>query len=222
MLPAPGDAAVTLPDRPLEPSFASADFSRFLSACFYEPTPMFAEERLFESMGQAARLVAPELAQPVLRLGEAYAAEDPQGLRVDYGRLFLGPVDPRARPYGSFWLTGDATAMHDATLALLDLYRAGGFEMADDFRDLPDHVAVELEFLYVLTFRLVQAGWAGDRAGAAALTALRDRFLDEQLGAWIEPFTEAMRNGAETAFYRELADLTRRWVRVGPSAAATP
>lgn len=199
---------------------AGADLSRFLSACYYEPTPMFAEERMFESMREAAGQLDPELLERVRRLGDAFAAEDQQALLVDYSRLFLGPINPRAKPYESFWLTGESTLMQDSTMAVLGLYREGGFEIDEGFRDLPDHVAVELEFLYVLSFRQNQAWHDGNQAGALAMEALRQTFLAQHLGVWIKPFTDAMREGAETAFYRELADLTQHWIRLIRKAAA--
>lgn len=208
-------------DLDLGKALAGADMSRFLSACFYEPTPMFAEERLFESMREAARQLDTELVERVHRLGDAFAAEDLQTLLVDYSRLFLGPVDPLARPYGSFWLTGEQTLMRDATLATLALYKEGGFEIDGDFRDLPDHVAVELEFLYVLDFRQNQARRDEDEAGAATLAALRARFLAGHLAAWIGPFADAMRQGAQTLFYRELAELTALWIRRNQSPSAS-
>ena len=84
-----------------------------------------------------------------------------QTLLVDYTRLFLGPPQPLARPHGSFWLTGETTLMQDATMAVLDLYQEGGFELDDEFREVPDHVAVELEFLYLLIFKRNEAQRAG-------------------------------------------------------------
>lgn len=196
-----------------ERALAREDLCRFLSACFYEPTPMFAEERLFESMLRASRQIDPELAERVRALGEAYAAEDSQALLVDHTRLFLGPIQPRAQPYGSVWLGGEPTLMQDSTMAVIELYREGGFEIDDEFRDLPDHVSVELEFLYVLNFRENQAVRAGDAAAVEAVAALRRRFLAEHLGAWIGRFADALRQGAETAFYRELAGVVQLWVR---------
>jgi TorA maturation chaperone TorD len=103
--------------------------------------------------------------------------------------------------------------MQDSTMAVTELYREGGFDVSDEFRDLPDHVAAELEFLYLLLFRSAQAAAVGDMEARTAATALRNRFLREHLGAWIEPFARAMRKGAETDFYRALADLTEAFVR---------
>jgi putative dimethyl sulfoxide reductase chaperone len=194
----------------LDPDQAAAreDLCRFLSACYYEPAAEFAEERLFDSILAAAQRLDPALSEPARRLGEAFAAQDLQTLLVDYTRLFLGPVNPRAKPYGSSWLSSESTLMQDSTLAVLDLYREGGFDIDEAFRDLPDHVAVELEFLYVLNFRQNQARLLGDGAAQAEAESLQQRLLETHLGRWIVPFTAAVKSGAETAFYRELADLT--------------
>jgi len=184
---------------------ARADFCRFLAACYYEPAPEFAQEKLFDSMAAAGELIGVEFASGARRLGMAFAAEGIEDLLVDYTRLFLGPVDARANPYGSVWLGPDGLAMQDSTMAVVGLYEEGGFELSEDFRDLPDHVAAELEFLYLLLFR-------EGRAGAEGALALRTRLLEEHLGRWIGPFTDAVKAGAKCAFYRELGDLTNRFV----------
>ncbi len=98
-------------------------------------------------------------------------------------------------------------------MAVIRLYEEGGFDVDDEFRDLPDHVAAELEFLYQLLFREAQAQQQADANGVGTARALRNRFLDEHLGPWVEPFTTAMRANARTDFYRCLADLTREFVR---------
>ena len=41
---------------------------------------------------------------------------------------------------------------------------------------------------------------------------LKRRFLGGHLGRWAAPFCEAVRGGAQCAFYRELADLTDRFI----------
>lgn len=203
----------------LDRGIARANLCRFLAACYYQPGPEFAEEKLFASMLAAATRVGPEFARSAQRLGDAFAGEDPESLLVDYTRLFLGPVAPLAKPYGSSWQDGQQTLMRESTMAVQELYVQGGFEIDEDFHDLPDHIAVELEFLYLLIFRETQATANGDLDAMTATTALRRRFLAEHVGAWIGPFTTAMHDGAETGFYRELAGLTARFVAVEAEAA---
>lgn len=199
---------------------AREDLCRFLAACYYQPDPMFAEERMFDSMRAAAEHVDPALAERVRRLAAAFASQDLEALLVDYTRLFVGPVDPRAQPYGSFWLGDDTKPAQDSTAALLALYREGGFDVDDALCDLPDHVAVELEFLYLLLFARNQALQANDADALRAVDRLQRRFIREHLGAWIGPFAAAVQAGAETPFYRELAALTERVVR-GEAAVPT-
>ena len=201
-----------MPDLDPNAAAARADVARLLAACYYEPGPEFAEERLFDALRDAAAGIDLQLAASAERLGEAFAAAPLEDLLVDYTRLFLGPVDTRAKPYGSVWLDDDAPLMGDSTLAVLQHYEDGGFEVDEGFRDLPDHIAVELEFLYVLLFRLAEASARGDEATLQGADTMRRRFLAEHLGAWVGPFTTAVRGGAESAFYRELASLTDRFV----------
>jgi TorA maturation chaperone TorD len=193
---------------------ARADFCRFLAACHYEPEMAFVEEGLFDSMAAAAGRFDAQLAAGSRRLGEAFAAQSLEELLVDYTRLFLGPVDARARPYGSVWLSPDKLTMQDATMAVLALYEEGGFEIAEDFRELPDHVAAELEFLYLLLFRESRARRDGDAKALEDAAGLKGRLMREHLGRWATPFTAATAAAAQCAFYRELAALTDRFVRL--------
>ena len=200
---------------------AREDLCRFLAACYYEPTDEFAEERLFDSMLAAAERLDPELAAHTRRLGEAFAAAGLQELLVDYSRLFLGPVQALARPYASVWLTGENVVMQDTTMELLQLYEQGGFAIDENFQELPDHVAVELEFLYLLTHQLNQLRAGGDADALQAFQVLRTAFLDGHLGRWLGGFVLAVHEHAQTDFYRELAELTELFVRLeGQSQSA--
>ena len=191
---------------------ARADLCRFLSACYCEPTVAFSEEHLFESMQAAAAAIHPELAESARKLGYAFVAQDMQTLLVDYTALFIGPAQPRAMPYASFWLTDDQSMRHEATMAVLDFYEQGGFDVSDDIHELPDHVAVELEYLYALIFAQSQAQLGGDTDELAAADALHRRFVVEHLGVWIGKLATAVQAGTGTAFYRELAELTVKFV----------
>lgn len=196
-----------------EKGIARENLCRFLAACYYQPGPEFAEEKVFDSMCDAATRIHPELAVSARRLGEEFSAEGPDNLLVDYTRLFLGPFHIIAKPYGSVWLDGEETLMQDSTMAVQELYEEGGFEINEDFRELPDHIAAEMEFLYLLIYRENEARRNDDPEALTAMAGLRKRFLDEHLGSWVGPFTAAVKAGAQSGFYRELAELTDRFVK---------
>ena len=205
---------------------ALTDLARFIAACYYEPETDFLEAGLFDSMGEAASHVDAELESLARQLGPAFEQQPLQELLVDYTRLFLGPVQALAQPYASVWLSGTNQLMQAPTLDVMALYDQAGFEIDAEFQELPDHVAVELEFLYVLLWRENEARAAGDAAALAGTAAVKRAFLGEHLGPWLGRFVLAMHDGAQTAFYETLAQLTERFVRLAatdsPQPAALP
>ena len=201
---------------------AREDLCRFLAACYYQPGPEFAEEKVYDSMLRAATRIHPEIAAQARRLGEEFSAEGLESLLLDYTRLFLGPSHAIAKPYGSVWLEDRNTLMGDSTMAVLALYEEGDFEIDEEFRELPDHIAAELEFLYLLIYRENEGHRNGEPEAVKAATGLKKRFLDEQLGLWIGPFPTAVKGGAQSGFYRQLAELTDRFVKMEASGDKAP
>lgn len=190
---------------------ARENFCRLLAASFYQPEPTLAREGLFTGLAEAAAALAPERVADVRRMETAFAQEGCDALLVEYTRLFLGPVEAVARPYGSVWLTKEKTLMQEASVAVLELYREGGFDVADDFRELPDHVAAELEFLYLLIFRENRAA-RDDDPSLAGIRSLAKRFLEGHLGAWMPAFCEVIVRESTSDYYRALASLAADFV----------
>lgn len=185
---------------------ARADLCRLLAACYYEPGDEFIEERLFDSLVASVEHVDPRLARRAARLREAFEAQDRRSLLVDYARLYLGPPSPLAKPYACAWVAPERG--EDPTLVLLSMYAEAGLEVGDDFGELPDHVAAELEFLYLLIHRRAAAVQAADEGAMQAADRMRKRFVAGHLARWIPPFAQAVVAGAQTPFYAELARLT--------------
>ena len=209
----PEAAAAPMPAVP-DLALARQELCRFLAGCYYEPGPEFAEERLFDSIAAAAQRISPALGEHANRLAAAFASAELQDLLVDYTRLFLGAPQALAKPYASVWLSGEPGLMQDSAIELQKLYAQGGFQIDEGFRDLPDHVAVELEFLYLLNFQLNQARAADDNTAAQAFEVLRTAFLVGHLGRWLGGFILAVHDNAQSDFYRELAEFTELFVRL--------
>lgn len=192
---------------PLSINQARASVYRLLSACFYQPEQAFLEEDIFGQLNDALGLVSDDLALSGQKLGEAFRGENLDLLLLDYSRLFLGPFDIPAKPYGSVYLDGQKVVMGDSTLNVLANYRQGDCELAADFREVPDHVAVELEFLYLLTCRENDALAAGQQDRFVETAILRKEFLKNHLGRWVTPFCRRLHEHAGTGFYRQLAEI---------------
>jgi len=190
--------------------YAKADVYRLLSACYYEPEDAFLEEDVFGQLKQSLSVLSSERAADAQAMGACFRETSYEDLRIDYTRLFLGPFNIRSKPYGSVYLDGRNIVMGKSTMAVLALYREGGFHVAEAFAEMPDHVAVELEFLYLLNTRLGDGQL--EISERNRLAALERSLLDEHLGQWIIAFTEAVKKGSCTDFYGKLADLTQRFI----------
>lgn len=109
---------------------------------------------------------------------------------VVYSRLFLVPPVPVTLNTGIYLegaLGGSAAQMMQAC------YQAAGFAARKGFRDLPDHVAMQLEFVAALF----------DRAhGGDALAADQAR---EFLAGFVDHWAEPLRNACERAIARDPA-----------------
>ncbi|MDP1957317.1 molecular chaperone [Rhodoferax sp.] len=204
----------------LSASLAREDACRYLAACYYQPEAAFAEEKVFQSLLDAVALVDANLIPYARQLGAEFVRARTEDLLLDYTRLFLGPMQILAKPYGSVWLEESKTLMGDTTMAVIELYQEGGFEIDEEFRELPDHIAVELEFLYLLIFQENEARSSGNVERLNAVADLKARFLDQHLGRLVGPFTEAVKDSAESVFYRQLAELTALFVGRERAASA--
>lgn len=188
---------------------AKANVYRLLSVCYYEPDRSFLEEDVFVQLESALTTLGGQRTGEATTLGNFFRDAGQDALMLDYTRLFLGPFDILAKPYGSIYLEGGNTVMGETTMAAMALYGEGGFQVDEAFHEVPDHIAVELEFLYLLNFSISESR---EDSELEHLSSLKKRFLMAHLGQWIVPFAKAMRDGAQTEFYKYLADVTQRTV----------
>lgn len=190
-----------------------ADVFRLLAVFFYEPEKdLYIEEQVIENLAGAVTEHFPEVAPVAQALMTALHTSDQKDLLLDYARLFLGPFEPLAYPYGSIYLDGQKQVMGDSTLAAKEYYARHGVELDESLTVLPDHIAIELEFLYLLCFREEQALEAEDHPAHANTVDARRNFSDQHLGRWISAFASRVKQHADTDFYRLLAALCEHCV----------
>ncbi|SNQ61602.1 TorD/DmsD family molecular chaperone [Candidatus Methanoperedens nitratireducens] len=118
-------------------------------------------------------------------------------LAVEYTRLFTSaiPAVP-CPPYESVYR--EDVIMGDSTLCALECYNKAGLKVIEKFHDLPDHVAVELEFLYYL----MNYGY----------TEAHDSFMEEHFSKWVPEFCDEVEKNDRIGFYRHAAKVLREFV----------
>lgn len=188
------------------------DCYKLLAACFYEPDlELFLSEHLGENLaGLLTACQCPEAATSATVLQAAMTNSDPEELLVEYARLFVGPFELAAPPYGSVYLEENGRLMGNSTLAVQRKYQEAG--LAQEIKEAPDHIALELEFLHYLCCMEAETVANNLPAQAEEWTAKEAEFMRRLLRPWVPAFCEKIRQGTTTGFYSAVADCLENFV----------
>ena len=139
-----------------------------------------------------------------------------EDLKVAHAKLFVGPFTLAAPPYGSVYLDEGRRVMGDTTMDVIACYEKEGLVSSDACKDLPDHIAIELEFMAFLICKELDAHANSDSGEAAAYAQKQKAFKETYVLPWVPEFCEKIRQGTDNAFYRALADCASTVVRQEP------
>ncbi|MCL7488708.1 MAG: molecular chaperone TorD family protein [Desulfobulbaceae bacterium] len=197
----------------VEKKLRQSDCFKLLAACFYEPDrEMFLQERLCDNLvslfSSCGYVPAAEAARTML---VALSELSDDELKVEYARLFVGPFELVAPPYGSVYLEEKKRLMGDSTVAVQKMYQEAGLSL--DVKEAPDHIALELEFMHYLCLAESEAGAKRQRKEAQRLNKMQTEFMTRLLGPWIPPFCENIRQGTDNGFYLNLADCLEGFIQ---------
>jgi TorA maturation chaperone TorD len=118
-----------------------------------------------------------------------------------------------ATPYGSVYLDGERKMMGGSTLDVRSRYREAGLDTAKNFKDAPDHISAELEFMYYLIFKEIEAFAESDTEAAMGFIQKQKSFLEDHLMAWVPEFAKNIIENAENPFYPNLAKATESFLQ---------
>ena len=194
---------------------AKADCCRLLAAFFYPPDKrLFLEEGIGEKLESLMEIACPEATPFVPHLAEYLEGEDRLDLSVAYTKLFLGPPEVLAPPYASFYLDR-GVVMGPSSVEMMKLYGEAGLRLDDEFDEMPDHVAVVLEFLYYLLFREARACGRNAHEEKEKLQNIRIRFLKNYVFPWVSRFCGKITGADEHPAYTKLGECLDRFIQCG-------
>ena len=142
---------------------ARAEFYQCLARAFLVPRDealaLAMRDVLADDLAELAAEIGYEIATPLAQYREQLGrVPGPAALLQIYSAIFLAPPVP-ARINAGMYLDG---AMNGGSVkAMEEAYLACGVERDEDFRDLADHVTVQLEFVAML-YAALSARFAGD------------------------------------------------------------
>lgn len=127
-------------------------------------------------------------------------------LAVDFARLFVireRDTKDAAYPYESVYRSEGHSTMGAQRDEVLALYRAAGLGKSAEWSVGEDHIALELEYMAVLSSKRARVDDGSDEA--EKLERMMLLFLEEHLLRWVPLFAQAVRKHSRTDFYRGLS-----------------
>lgn len=208
---------------------ARSNMYRFLSAAFLQPpsealvAPLLADgfiEEMEEVFGAAA--------VDDLRKFAGGFQGDYEGLDQEFQDLFMIPLGRYVTPYEAVYRDereiGDTRVpgllMGPSTLAVKQLYREAGAAISEDFKDLPDHVGLELACMEFLCEEEARAWEQEHLDDGRRMRDLQKKLLQEHLLLWVPALCGRIREKALGPFYRGIAGLTEMFLRREADALA--
>ncbi|MGF1670350.1 MAG: molecular chaperone [Balneolaceae bacterium] len=203
---------------------------KLLSACFQIPDenlPWYLDE-----LQESVRVAYPDIFENIPT--EMTVLEDFEELKVEYARLFIGPFKLLVPPYGSMYLEDVEHLMANSTLDVLRRYKEENIDVA--IQEIPDHISIELEFMYYLMYLEMRAlepeqfkyqknGYnsnsehngvvKSEKSSEKMVSDFRFKqydFLNKHLSRWIPLFGEKVKEHAKLHTYRYLAFIAEQVV----------
>ncbi|MEB2346182.1 MAG: molecular chaperone TorD family protein [Deltaproteobacteria bacterium] len=130
-----------------------------------------------------------------------------EALAVEYARLFdVGTSGPPCPLHGGLYGGMRMQTMEEC----VRFYNHFGLTLAEAPRELPDHLATQLEFLHFLAFREAEAHEAGADAGPWRRAA-RD-FVERHPGRWVPRLRKRLAEQKSAPFFSALVDQLDRFL----------
>ncbi len=181
------------------------DCFKLLAACFYEPDKqLFIEEQLGEKIEELLTFFTPDGVEAAQQLQDALKNVSQEQLSIDHAALFVGPFKLLAPPYGSVYLENNRAVMGNSTMTVAQYYQEAGLNV--ELKEPPDHIAIELEFMYYLCNREASVPREDNLDSARRYRQLQERFFLHAMKPWTGEFCDSIRKGTDNVFYTNLAD----------------
>jgi TorA maturation chaperone TorD len=191
---------------------ARASIFNIFTALLCQPEEDLIEnDEVFGALDVAMKDVSPESSEIVVRIQEAAKKCTAQELLIEYTRLFIGPFKTLVPPYSSLYFGSD-TLMSDETVWVVDFYRKAGLKYDQETKEVPDHIAIETEFMYWLIHNEAEALDSGDRDRAFALWEKQQEFFRKHYRKWAPEFCARVATETNNEYFRLLSECFSKFI----------
>jgi len=149
--------------------------------------------KTFEALKPVMRYEPPGIIDELKAISTSFTSDDAifQCLEQAYVRLFINSRDGISAPlYASCYMPGgapeaDSPLMGPPAVMIKERFESKGLSLGDHIHEPPDHLSIELEYLYFL----LERGWSTDDA---ALIDEAVSFSAEIMLPWVHKFQQRL------------------------------
>ncbi len=203
---------------------ARRDLYRFLSAAFLAaPAPEFlAKARDDEFLAALAEWFSAGVVENFRQAGRTMESEEfSRSAHREFTQLFLAPGRQYLAPYESVFrdrreIDGREIAgmlLGASAVAVQQWYRLAALEMSEDFKELPDHIGLELHYLAYLCAKEREFADSGEAGKQTRAREMQRDFLKAHVLAWLPDLAQKVQANASMALYPAIAGLAVEFCR---------
>ena len=191
---------------------ARAGIFNIFTALLCQPEKELVENNdIFHALKSALNIVNTDCSEIVDQMQKAVKQYTVQELLVEYTRLFIGPFKTLAAPYSSLYF-GNDTLMNDVTVWVVNYYRKSGLEFNETIKDVPDHVAIETEFMYFLIHNEIKELDAGNRDKSFSLWENQQEFFEKHYKKWVPEFCAKVVTETNNEYFKVLCECLNKFI----------
>jgi len=149
-------------------------------------------------------------------------ADPSEGVRFsdlsrEHLRLFVGPGHIQCPPYEAVYrkdkpLLEKGLVMGPSMADVRRRYAEANVAMSQKFTDLPDHIAVEMEFMYFLCIEESKFTEQRNNEELSKIRKMQQEFLDEHLKPWVNDFANCVLQSSNSSFFKASANLLKAFI----------
>jgi len=153
-----------------------------------------------------------------------------EALKQEYMDLFMIPLGKYVTPYEAVYrdereIDGKKVKgllMGPSTVDVKRFYKKAGAEIEKNFKELPDHIGTELDFLRFLCESEEEAWETGNEQAALNFLKIEKDFLKKHLINWLPDLCEKIFQKTKNNFYLAIAKITLDFVLSDSNTLSNP
>ncbi len=186
-------------------------FNVFTALLCQPEEDLIENDQVFDTLKQALGNLDHDCSEIAGRMQEAAKQSTAQELLIEYTRLLIGPFKAVVSPYSSLYF-GSETLMSDETVWVVDFYRKAGLKFDQETKEVPDHIAIETEFMYWLIHNEIKALDSGDRDRAFSLWENQREFLAKHYNKWVPAFCAEVATETSNEYFKLLSECFNKFL----------